>query len=168
MSGWDPLQWLRDHGGSVGAVATASWPQTVHGSGLVATADIARGELLLSVPAPLSLTALPGPREDNLHEGHRLCLRLLRERCRGPASQCHAWLSSLPATFETPLHWPEAELEVHTPRTCHAHAMHTACTQHAHAMHTPCVYPSTMHVQVRIRVRLRVRLRSSPSSTMHV
>ena len=146
MSGWDPLQWLRDHGGSVGAVATASWPETVHGSGLVATADIARGDLLLSVPAPLSLTALPGPREENLHEGHRLCLRLLGERCRGPASQWHAWLSSLPTTFETPLQWPDADLEVHVPRTCHAHTMHTPCTHHAHTLLMPCTHHAhSMH-----------------------
>ena len=115
MSGWDPLQWLQEHGGSVGAVATASWPQAVHGSGLVATADIARGDLLLSVPAALCLTALPGPSEGNLHEGHRLCLRLLGERCRGRTSQWHAWLSSLPTAFETPLHWPDADLEVRIP-----------------------------------------------------
>lgn len=157
MSGWDPLQWLQEHGGSVGAVATASWPQAVHGSGLVATADIARGDLLLSVPAPLSLIALPGPSEDNLHEGHRLCLRLLGERCRGPASQWHAWLSSLPTAFETPLHWPDADLEVHT-CTCHAHTYtytytyhhNHAQTMHGHAhtmhtMHIPCIYHAYMH-----------------------
>ena len=112
---WDPLNWLRDHSGSVGAVTTAAWPRAVHGSGLVATADIARGELLLSVPAPLCLTALPGPSEgeDNLHEGHRLCLRLLGEHCRGPASQWHAWVTSLPTAFETPLHWPDLDVRLH-------------------------------------------------------
>ena len=167
MRGWNPLQWLQDHGGSVGAVSTASWPQAVHGSGLVATADIARGDLLLSVPAPLSLTALPGPSEDNLHEGHRLCLRLLGERCRGPASQWHAWLSSLPTAFETPLHWPDADLEVHI-CTCHAHAMHNHARTmhgHAHTMPTSCTYhASTMHTCIhRAYTHLEERLRGCPA-----
>ena len=197
MRGWNPLQWLQEHGGSVGAVATASWPQAVHGSGLVATADIARGDLLLSVPAlrphtprvrpvyagrlpararqhslpsrrphsalaldaslnclaaqvpaALSLTALPGPSEGNLHEGHRLCLRLLGERCRGPASRWHAWLSSLPTAFETPLHWPDADLEVRIPCTL---TMHTPCTHHVHTMHTPCPYRAYTDLQERLR-----------------
>ena len=41
---FDPLSWLRDRGGRVGSVVVAQWPQTAHGAGLCATADIARGE----------------------------------------------------------------------------------------------------------------------------
>ncbi len=97
----------------VGALTTASWPQAVQGEGLIATADIARGDLLLSVPAELCLTAPPSCDDGSaeVHEGHRLCLRLLNERCRGTASQWHDWLASLPTAFDTPVHWPAAELE---------------------------------------------------------
>ena len=107
---FDPLNWLRDRGGRVGSVVVAQWPQTAHGVGLCATADIARGELLLALPLALCITASQPAAATGLHEGHRLCLQLLCERSRG-SSPFVEWLDSLPQSFEAPLHWPEEELE---------------------------------------------------------
>ena len=106
----DPLAWLRDRGGTASVDLVTAVGE--HGGGLFTTRAVAAGTRLLTVPASLMLMASEekGEDEKELHEGCRLCLRLLAERTRGADSRLHGWIESLPTLFDTPLHWPEEQL----------------------------------------------------------
>ena len=88
--------------------------------GVAADEPLAPGTRVLGVPAALALqvtTNQPAPswadkalwRSSTWYV--RLALRLLHEKGKGAASELAPWVEQLPASFDTPFFWSEAELE---------------------------------------------------------
>ena len=112
----DVLRWLRSEGGTVGSIrvtaASSSSPR-----GVFASKAVRAGEVLLSVPSSLLLTAGTEGRGDDLPEADALILRLLSE-CESRDSRWDTWLRLLPGAYEElPSAWEEHELEaLHCPQ----------------------------------------------------
>ena len=88
--------------------------------GVAADEPLTPGTRVLGVPAALALqvtTNQPAPswadkalwRSSTWYV--RLALRLLHEKGKGAASELAPWVEQLPASFDTPFFWSEAELE---------------------------------------------------------
>ncbi len=107
------LSWLAASGGTVGPVVVRRTSRH-SGRGVYAKRRVAQGELLLSVPARLLLTAgaatsaAVGQLEDRapLAEADAIILLLLKERARGDVSSWAPWIRTLPTNFdELPFFW---------------------------------------------------------------
>ena len=105
--------WLSQAGGEVGGIRVGSAAPR----GVVATRDIREGELLLSVPESILLTArgvatnlIAGRWRDvdELNEVDLLCIALLEELELRADSRWAAWLPTLPVTYDVPFLWEEA------------------------------------------------------------
>ena len=111
-------RWIDEQGGNSGFVVGGP---TQYGLGLLATSDLKRGDVLVSVPKHCQLSVAntlessPGMLA-SVHEAvpadfwaARLALMLLAERGRGEASPFAKYVSTLPAKYTVPLFWtPEA------------------------------------------------------------
>lgn len=115
------LEWLVAHGATVSSIAPAHFPDT--GRGVRATADIQRGEELLSVPEPLLMTGRSARADPQLGPALRrlqqqwgmkatpqeeLAAHLLHEVSKGRDSFWFAYLRHLPRNFTTLMSFPEA------------------------------------------------------------
>ena len=101
-------RWLEQHGGFMAdQIHISGEPR-----GLYANAPIVAGDLLLSVPSALLLTAGAAAGDKSLAEADALIMMLLQERSRGAASRLSPWIQTLPdrRSFESslPLLWDEA------------------------------------------------------------
>lgn len=90
------------------------------GRGLLATADIASGECLVSVPLSAALRVYPGcppalgcpaPTWQQLPWQSQLALTLLAEVLQGRASKWSDYLAVLPADVDLPAVWSDREVE---------------------------------------------------------
>ena len=88
--------------------------------GVAADEALVPGTRVLAVPAALALqvtTNQPAPpwADKELWRSStwyvRLALRLLHEKGKGAASELAPWVEQLPAAFDTPFFWSDAELE---------------------------------------------------------
>ncbi|BDA48434.1 probable actin-histidine N-methyltransferase [Coccomyxa sp. Obi] len=91
--------------------------------GMAATADIAGGDVLVSLPVTAALVVSPKERSQlpaSFCSGAfyskkpwyvQMALKLLYERKLGPESKLAPYVAALPAEFSTPLSWTEAQLQ---------------------------------------------------------
>ena len=106
-------RWLLAAGGTWSTECSIGFAGGVE-NGLFAAADFREGELLLSVPAHLLLTAgIADTRgwPDELPEEDKIALLLLVE-CdgRGSESKWHPWtIDGVPALFDLPMTWEDAD-----------------------------------------------------------
>lgn len=107
----DLVAWLAAHGGSLldDNLQLGGEPR-----GVYARSPIAAGDVLLSVPAALLLTAGAATRASATSETNAIILMLLEERTRGSQSTWAPWIAALPSfdSFKAclPLLWDEAHI----------------------------------------------------------
>ena len=108
-------QWLKSNGGST----TALVGPCAHGLGLLASEDVSKGDVVVSVPPACCLSAETVPRTAGVPDlvelipsefwSARLALHLLAERSKGDASALAMYISALPNSYTLPIFWsPDA------------------------------------------------------------
>ena len=118
------LQWVASSGIALaGGARLGSFDG--HHHGVIATSDIPRGTVLVSVPSALALSVSEVAMTDEIAARGELCteedwcvlpwyarlaLLLLRERERGEASPLQPWIAALPEPPDVPMLWGEEEL----------------------------------------------------------
>ena len=102
----DLLRWAASHGVALHNAAIAPIPG--RGMGVVATATINSGDLVLSIPHSLLITRKTDV-SNELGETNHLAFTLQKELYRGRESQWLPYVTSLPKSFSTPLFFNESE-----------------------------------------------------------
>lgn len=112
------LRWAKRNRISFGKLRPAYFPAT--GRGLMACKKLTSGDLVISVPEEMLITAKTAEQSDigkqltQLHVRLKpllmLCVFILYENHRGKSSFWHPYISTLPKSFNTPAYFNEEEL----------------------------------------------------------
>lgn len=110
------LEWAKRNGISLGKLRPAYFPAT--GRGLMTCRKLNSGDLVISVPEEMLITAKTVGQSDigkqlaklSLKPLLMLCVFILYEKHRGKSSFWHPYISALPSSFNTPAFFNEEEL----------------------------------------------------------
>ncbi|TFK44282.1 hypothetical protein BDQ12DRAFT_708264 [Crucibulum laeve] len=118
------LAWFQSHNGTIDteSMDIVTFPAPEGGRGAIAIKDIPEGHTLFTIPRSLTLStrtsSLPSKfgldawKQLRLHEGWAgLILCMMWEAARGPSSEWSEYFAILPAVFDTPMFWDNADLE---------------------------------------------------------
>ena len=141
----DPAFWAWATSSGVEAIGCAPADVSEGWRGVVATADVAPGDVVLRVPGALLMSARSAAADPDLvaaFESHgaaltpadRLCVHLLREAARGDASPWRAYVAQLPRRYDALAGWTSAQRdELQAPHAIRAASDAARDARDAHA-----------------------------------
>ena len=141
----DPAFWAWATSSGVEAIGCAPADVSEGWRGVVATADVAPGDVVLRVPGALLMSARSAAADPDLvaafashgaalTPADRLCVHLLREAARGDASPWRAYVAQLPRRYDALAGWTSAQRdELQAPHAIRAASDAARDARDAHA-----------------------------------